>query len=198
MLRFPCRCAVVVLAATAYDTTPLPVPPPPAVMVNHAAPLVAVHAQPLTAVTVTLPFDAPPPTDTLPGEIDELHGDVNANVLELGTAPGAIRSNRGDAGFICGTGSWPRIEKTCEVHSYLAVALWRWFPEVRDPHRLRAAHEIELEVVPSDDRLSCERGAMVRRGIEFDNSGVHDGGGLSGGSSGEGNDCQNRETSSNR
>ena len=87
MLRFPCRCAVVVLAATEYDTTPLPVPPPPAVMLNHAAPLVAVHAQPPTAVTVTVPFDAPPPTDTLAGEMDELQGEVNAKVLELVLRP---------------------------------------------------------------------------------------------------------------
>src|SRR5262245_46646850 len=87
MLSVPERGAVVVLAATEYETVPLPLPLAPLVTPSHAAPVVAVHGQPATAVTVTLPVDVPPPTDTLPGEMDELHCDVKANVLEVVLRP---------------------------------------------------------------------------------------------------------------
>ena len=49
-----------VLAATENATVPLPVPLAPDVIVIHGALLVAVHAHPLVAVTVTEPV--PPPT----------------------------------------------------------------------------------------------------------------------------------------
>ena len=44
------------LAATLYTTAPLPLPLAPAVTVIHASLLIAVHAQPVVAVTVTLPL----------------------------------------------------------------------------------------------------------------------------------------------
>ena len=56
------RDAVAGLAATLYETVPLPLPLAPAVTVIHAALLVAVHAQPAPAVTVTVPLVA---TDVL-------------------------------------------------------------------------------------------------------------------------------------
>ena len=82
MFRVPLRCVVVPLAATAYKTAPLPLPLAPDVIVNQAALLVAVQAQPAADVTVTVPFDAAPPTDTLAGEMDQLHGAEKANVLD--------------------------------------------------------------------------------------------------------------------
>lgn len=57
-VRVPERCAVVVLAATLYDTVPFPEPLLPLVIVSHVALLVAVHAQPVVVVTAV---DAVPP-----------------------------------------------------------------------------------------------------------------------------------------
>jgi hypothetical protein len=57
MVRMVLRAVVVDVAEN--ETVALPVPDPPPVMVNHVAPLVAVHGQPLVAVRVTEP--APPP-----------------------------------------------------------------------------------------------------------------------------------------
>jgi hypothetical protein len=47
---------------------PLPLPPGVLVIVNHAAPLAAVHAHPLAAATEKLPVAAADPTDTLVGD----------------------------------------------------------------------------------------------------------------------------------
>jgi hypothetical protein len=49
------RVAVVVFAAALNATGPAPVPLAPDVTVSHAAPLAAVHAHPVGAVTVTVP-----------------------------------------------------------------------------------------------------------------------------------------------
>ena len=54
MVRVPVREVVAVLAATLRLTVPLPEPLAPAVTVIQVALLVAVHAQPVPAVTVTL------------------------------------------------------------------------------------------------------------------------------------------------
>ncbi len=64
---------VAVLAAAENDTDPLPDPLAPLVMLNQLAVSVAVHAQPLGAVTVTEP--APPALgiDTLDGETVNVH-----------------------------------------------------------------------------------------------------------------------------
>jgi hypothetical protein len=51
----PVRAIVAVLAATAYDTEPLPAPDAPAVIVIHASLLAAVQPHPIAAVTVTVP-----------------------------------------------------------------------------------------------------------------------------------------------
>ncbi len=61
----PVRAAVEVFWATLYDTVPGPEPDAPAVTVSHAAPLAAVHAQPVAALTLTLPLAAADPTDAL-------------------------------------------------------------------------------------------------------------------------------------
>lgn len=55
MVIVPVRWLVEVLAATEKLTTPLPLPLAPLVMVRKLALLVAVHAQPLVAVTLMLP-----------------------------------------------------------------------------------------------------------------------------------------------
>jgi hypothetical protein len=49
----PVRWVVVGFAATPYDTDPLPVPFPPAVMVIQGTELVAVHVHPVAALTFT-------------------------------------------------------------------------------------------------------------------------------------------------
>jgi hypothetical protein len=58
------------LAATLKPTGPLPVPFAPDVIVTHEALLVAVHAQPAPAVTVTVPVLAAAPTSWLDGAIE--------------------------------------------------------------------------------------------------------------------------------
>jgi hypothetical protein len=54
MLTSPLRCVEAVLAATDIETVPLPLPFAPPVTVIHAAPLDAVQAHPLAAVTPAL------------------------------------------------------------------------------------------------------------------------------------------------
>ena len=58
----PVRLAVVGFAVTLYATWPLPLPLPPPLTVIHAAPLVAVHAQPEPDVTPTVAEPAPDPS----------------------------------------------------------------------------------------------------------------------------------------
>jgi len=81
------RCAVVVFAATEYETVPLPLPAAPAVTVSHEALLVADQVHPVTAVTATVPVEVPPPTEMLVGEMEELHGEENAKVLDCELRP---------------------------------------------------------------------------------------------------------------
>jgi hypothetical protein len=70
----PVRDAVVVFAATPNVTEPLPVPLAPALMVIQAALLVAVHAQPVAAVTTTVPAPAAAVTVADAGEIVGVQG----------------------------------------------------------------------------------------------------------------------------
>jgi hypothetical protein len=80
----PVRDALDVFAATAYDTDPLADPDAPCVTVIHAVLLTALQLQPLAAVTVTTPLDAPDTTLTDAGAMEELHGTpacVTVNVL---------------------------------------------------------------------------------------------------------------------
>jgi hypothetical protein len=58
MERDAVRACPVVLAATRYTTTPLPVPEAPLTTVSQLSLLVALHAQPLEVFTLTLPVSA--------------------------------------------------------------------------------------------------------------------------------------------
>jgi hypothetical protein len=69
MVAVPVRAAPV-FAATLKPTGPFPVPVAPDVMAIHVALLVAVHAQPAPAVTVTVPVVATAPTFWLAGAIE--------------------------------------------------------------------------------------------------------------------------------
>ena len=72
------------LAATSYDTVPLPLPLAPPVNVIHEALLVAAHAQPAPAVTVTVPLVA---TDVLSvadeGSIVNEHGAPGCVIVKV-------------------------------------------------------------------------------------------------------------------
>jgi len=59
----PLRLDVVVFAATAYDTVPLPVPAFPLVTVIQLAPVADVHGQPAPDVTVTAPVPPAAPIE---------------------------------------------------------------------------------------------------------------------------------------
>jgi hypothetical protein len=59
-----------VFAATLKPTAPFAVPVAPDVIAIHASLLVAVHAQPAPAVTVTVPVVAAAPTFWLEGAIE--------------------------------------------------------------------------------------------------------------------------------
>jgi hypothetical protein len=61
IVNVPLRAVVAAFAATVYETDPFPVPLAPALIVIHASLLVAVHAQPVATVTLTVP-DPPPAT----------------------------------------------------------------------------------------------------------------------------------------
>jgi hypothetical protein len=67
MVSVPVRGLLAGFSAIAKVTVPGPLPLLPAVMVSHAAPLLAVQAQPLGAVTVTLPVPAAAATARLVG-----------------------------------------------------------------------------------------------------------------------------------
>jgi hypothetical protein len=62
--------ALPVFAATPKPTDPFAVPVAPEVMVIHDSLLVAVHAQPAPAVTVTVPVVAAAPTFWMEGAIE--------------------------------------------------------------------------------------------------------------------------------
>jgi hypothetical protein len=69
MVRVPLRAAVPVLGTAEYCTVPFPLPDAPETMDIHAALDAAVQAQPVPAVTFTLPFPPPAATAALVGEI---------------------------------------------------------------------------------------------------------------------------------
>ena len=69
IVSVPVRDDVEVLAAALKLTDPSPEPDAPAVIVNHAALLTAVHAQPDGAVTATVPL---PPFDATFCEVGEI------------------------------------------------------------------------------------------------------------------------------
>ena len=62
MVSVPVREVPAVFAATEYVVDPVPLPVDPAVIVSHAALLVDVHAQPVAAVTATVPVELVAPT----------------------------------------------------------------------------------------------------------------------------------------
>ena len=65
----PTRVVVAELAATWYDTGPLPVPGLPPVTASQEALLVAVHEQSPGAVTANVPRVSSVPTSTSAGEM---------------------------------------------------------------------------------------------------------------------------------
>jgi hypothetical protein len=63
IVNVPVRLVLAVFAAALKVTDPVPLPVAPDVTVSQPAALLAVHAQPVAAVTVTLPVDAAAGTD---------------------------------------------------------------------------------------------------------------------------------------
>src|SRR5439155_1214563 len=83
-LIVPLRDDVEVFAAALNEMDPLPVPLAPAVIVIHASVVVAVHEQPVGAVTPTVPDPPPTTTACVAGESVEVQGTpacVTVNVL---------------------------------------------------------------------------------------------------------------------
>ena len=72
MVRVVLRAVAVEVAEN--ETVALPVPDPAPVTVNHVAPLVAVHGQPVVAVRVTEPVPPPPVRLTVVGDAANEHG----------------------------------------------------------------------------------------------------------------------------
>ena len=72
MVSVVLRVAVVDVAEN--ETVALPVPDAVPVMVNHVAPLVAVHGQPVVAVSVTEPAPPPPVRLTVFADTAKEHG----------------------------------------------------------------------------------------------------------------------------
>ena len=89
MLSVPVRADVAVFALAEKLTVPLPLPAPPAVIVSHDAPLVAVHAQPVAALTPTEPADTAALTDADDDDSVGAHDPERANVFDraLGVDP---------------------------------------------------------------------------------------------------------------
>jgi len=68
-----CRVCGSVLAAAEKNTVPLPLPPAPAVIDNHVAPLEADHTHPAGAVTAVDPVPPVAATEALTGRIANEH-----------------------------------------------------------------------------------------------------------------------------
>jgi hypothetical protein len=73
MFNVPDRGVVVVFAAALNPTEPLPFPAAGGVSVIHEARELAVHAQPVFAVTATLPLPPPAATDVEVGCSEIVH-----------------------------------------------------------------------------------------------------------------------------
>jgi hypothetical protein len=69
IVTVPIRLVVAVFAVTPRATVPFPLPPAPAVIMTHEAPLVAVQPHPVAAVTATAVPPALSPIEKLVGEI---------------------------------------------------------------------------------------------------------------------------------
>jgi hypothetical protein len=67
MVTAPVRCVIALFAVTRMVAVPFPEPLLPEVTVIHETPLVAVHAQPLPAVTATVVVSPPVTTALLAG-----------------------------------------------------------------------------------------------------------------------------------
>jgi hypothetical protein len=87
IVSVPLREDVVVAAATAKATVPLPEPEAPPVTDSHDALLTALHAQPEPAVTATLPLPPAEATDCEVVPIDGAHGAVSAKVFDRSLVP---------------------------------------------------------------------------------------------------------------
>lgn len=85
----PVRELVSGFAATLYDTCPFPVPLVPAVMVIHDTLFDAVHAHPLPAVTVIVPFAAEAPIEVPVGEMVNVHG-TGASWVTVNVRPAIV------------------------------------------------------------------------------------------------------------
>ena len=82
------------LAAAAYCTVPLPVPPAPAVMVSHAALLVAVHEQVAPVVTPIEPLPPAASSDwlVLDSEYVQGGGAPAPACVTVSVTPAAVRA----------------------------------------------------------------------------------------------------------
>jgi hypothetical protein len=89
IVSVPVRIDATVFAATSNVTVPLPDPVAPAVTVIQGALLVALHAQPVAAVTVLLPLAAPAVKDSAFGAIDGEHG--AAACVTVNVEPAIVR-----------------------------------------------------------------------------------------------------------
>jgi hypothetical protein len=97
IVMVPVRAAVAALAAAAYPTEPGPVPDPPEVTVSQLAFEAAVQAQPVPAVTETLPVDPGAVIVAAAGEIDGEQGLEVVNGLDSALAavpPGPTAETR--------------------------------------------------------------------------------------------------------
>jgi hypothetical protein len=84
MVTVPDRDALLGFAATLYETVPLPLPLLPPVTVTQAALLVAVHAQPAAAVTVTVPLVAAAVlSSTDEGRMVNVHGAPGCVIVKV-------------------------------------------------------------------------------------------------------------------
>lgn len=82
IVSVPVRLAEPRFGATLNVTAPDPEPDDPAVIVIHAALLIAAHRQPAPTVTVLLPAPAAAAIDWDVGEMEGAHGVPNAKVLD--------------------------------------------------------------------------------------------------------------------
>ena len=81
-LSVPVRADVAVFAVAEKLTVPFPLPGEPAVIASQDAPLVAVHAQPAAALTVTEPVEAAALTAADVADSVGAHGADRANVFD--------------------------------------------------------------------------------------------------------------------
>lgn len=157
IITVPVREVPAVFAATLNDTVPAPVPLAPAVTVIHAALLVAVRAQPVVPLTVTVTVPPPATTVVLVGDrLNALH--VAAACVTVKVCPPIVSVPVREVPAVLAATLYPTeplavpdAPLVTVSHAALLVAVQEQpEPETTDTVPLAAPLPTDVELLPSE------------------------------------------------